>query len=190
MSLDKLLFYTIEPESLKIIWEKFSKKINGKFDFKESIRANVNGPIYTYEIVSQLYDCELKISQTIYIVPGRYDKPTAHEYNLLKNSNKEILFRIWEKNFFEKIFRLNNANTGIPEIDNKFSLNTNQKKLEELFKKNKKFRETLTSKDYFFFIETSKRIVKMTLKRRGIANSIEDFDNDIDILKLVLNEIN
>ena len=69
MSLDNQFFHTIEPESLKKIWENFSQNINGKFDFKESIRANVNGPIYTYEILSQLEDCKLKINQTVYIVP-------------------------------------------------------------------------------------------------------------------------
>jgi hypothetical protein len=50
MSLDNQFFYTVEPESLKKIWENYSNRINGKFNFKESIRANVNGPFYTYKI--------------------------------------------------------------------------------------------------------------------------------------------
>ena len=187
MSLDNQFFYKIEPESLKKIWESFSKKINGKFNFNESIRANVNGPIYSYDILSQLDDCELKIKQTVYIIPGANDRPTAHEYILSKESNGEIHFRIWKKDFFEKLFGLNKVNTGNSEIDKNFSLKTNHKKLEELFKTNEKLRDMLTSKDYHLFIETRKRILKMTLKRTGIVKSIENFESDIEILKLVLN---
>jgi len=189
MSLDNQFFYTIKPESLKTIWENFSKKINGKFDFKESIRANVNGPIYTYEILSQLDDCELRIHQTVYIRPGGNDQPTAQEYKLTRENSSDTYFQIWRKGFFEKLFGLNKADTGKPEIDTNFSLKTNNRKLEELFKTNEKLRNLLTSSDYLFFIETRKRVLTMKLKRTGIVKSIEDFESDIEILKLVLNII-
>ena len=189
MSLDNQFFYTIKPESLKIIWENFSKKINGKFNFKESIRANVNGPIYTYKIISNLNDYELKINQTVYIIAGGNDQPTAQEYVLSKESNREIHFSIWRKDFFEKLFGLNKADTGDQEIDKNFSLKTNNKRLKELFKTDEKLRNMLTSKKYLFFIETRKRVLTMKLKRIGIVKSVEDFDNDIEILKLVLDSI-
>jgi len=189
MNLDNQFFYKIEPEPLKIIWENFSKKINGKFDFKESIRANVNGPIYTYEILSELDKFKLNIHQTVYINPSANDQPTANEYVLSKESNIDIHFRIWKKELIEKIFGLNKVNTGNPEIDKKFSLKTNSKKLEELFIKNEKLRNMLTSKDYHFFLETRKKILKLTLKRTGIVKSVEDFENDIRLLKLILIEI-
>lgn len=189
MNLDKHFFYTIKPEVLKEIWENFSKTINGKFDFKESIRANVNGPIYTYGILSKLDDYELKIHQTVYIKPGGNDQPTAQEYTLTKENFSEIHFRIWRKDFFEKLFGLNKVDSGNPDIDKNFSLKTNSRKLEELFKKNEKLRNLLTSNDYNFFIETRKGIFKMTLKRTGVVKSIKDFEYDISLLKLVLDEI-
>ncbi len=186
MSLHNALFYTIDPEILKRNWEDFSKQINGEFSFNESIRANVNGPIYSYKILSQLEGFDLNIKQTVYINPGSNDHPTAQEYILSKESIRNIYFRIWKKDFIEKIFGVNKTNTGIQEIDEKFSLKTNHKKLEELFKKNEKLREVLTSNDYHFFVETRKRTLRIILKRIGIVKSIGEFERDFEFLNFIL----
>ncbi|NOQ27537.1 MAG: hypothetical protein GQ564_19415 [Bacteroidales bacterium] len=189
MSLDNQFFYTIEPESLKKIWENYSKRINGKFDFKELIRAHVNGPFYTYKIHSELERYELIIKQTVYIIPGGNDRPTLQEYTLSKETNEKIYFRIWKKGFFEKIVGLNKVNTGNSEIDRKFSLKTNCRKLEELFKQNEMLREMLTSSNYHFLMETRNRVLNITLKRMGIVKSEKDFEKDIEILRLILNKM-
>ncbi len=189
MSSDNQFFYTIKPESLKIIWENYSKKLNGKFSFKEKIRANVKGPFYTYKILSELENYKLNIRQTGYINPSKNDRPTLQEYNLSKETSEKIHFRIWKKDFFEKLFGLNKANTGNPEIDGKFSLKTNNGKLEELFKQNDKLREILTSTNDHFLIEIKNKVLNITLKRKVIVTSEKDFENDIELLRLILNKM-
>jgi len=186
MKLKDALFYTIKPESLKKTWEKFSSEIGGVFKFNESIRANVNGPIYAYEITANLEDFDLKVKQTVYINPGGNDKPTPLSYCLSRKTNQKITFRIWKRDFLERIFGLNKMNSGIAE---KYSLKTNHRKLEQLIGTDVNLREILTSSKNHFHIVTKNQILEIVLKRAGISYSVEDFSADIEILKQIKKEI-
>ena len=189
MSLDNAFFYTIKPETLKKTWEKFSSAIDGVFKFNESIRANVNGPIYVYDITAKLEDFDLKIKQTVYINPGGNDKPTPLSYCLSRKTNQRIYFRIWKKDFFEKIFGFNKMNSGIAEIDKNYSLKTNHRKLEQLIKTNGNLRGILTSSRSHFHIVTKNKTLEIVLKRAGISKSVDDFFTDIELIKQIIKEI-
>lgn len=189
MKLKDALFYTIKPEYQKKTWEKFSSEIGGVFKFYESIRANVNGPIYVYDITAKLEDFDLKIKQTVYIKPGGNDKPTPLTYCLSRKTNQKIFFRIWKKDFFEKIFGFNKTNTGIAEIDKNYSLKTNHRKLEQLIKTNGNLREILTSSRSHFHIVTKNKTLEIVLKRSGISKSVEDLFADIELIEQIIKEI-
>ncbi len=189
MKLKDALFYTIKPEYQKKTWEKFSCEIGGVFKFNESIRANVNGPIYAYEITANLEDFDLKVKQTVYINPGGNDKPTPLSYCLSRKTNQKITFRIWKRDFLERIFGLNKMNSGIAEIDEKYSLKTNHRKLEQLIRTDVNLREILTSYKNHFHIETRNQTLEIVLKRAGISESAEDFFADIELLKQTKKEI-
>jgi hypothetical protein len=188
MTLKNAFFYTINPEKLKQTWSNFSDKINGEFKFKESIRAHIDGPIYIYEIIAKLGDFDLKVEQTVYISPGNNDSPTPLTYIVTKKTNQKINFRIWKRDFMEKLLGLNKMNSGIAEIDKKYSIKTNSNKLAKSIISNRKLRESLTSSRIHFHIETKNKTLEVILKRSGISESLEDFFLDLEILNLVIKE--
>lgn len=189
MNLDSTILRTINIEKLKKDWKSFSDQINGNFKFNEYVKANVNGPIYKYNISTNFDEFLLTINQTIYINPGANDNATFLEYNLTKDTNQDLFFRIWKKDILDKLFSFQNSKTGLGDIDKKYVIKTNIKRIVELIRNNGQIREMITSKDYLFLIDTKDRNLNIELKRTGIINSTTDFDDDISLLRTLIDNI-
>ena len=155
MTGEKKILISAKPEEYIKIWEEFNKVINGKFVFKEKIYANVNGPIYKFELLKRLEKLEFIVEQAIIIRPFRDDLFKPIIFRIEKESLSTINLNLWIKDWFDKLFGSNKIMTGDKNFDKLYALGGNDKeKIVGLFNNEKIRKGFINDKGLIF--KTSK----------------------------------
>lgn len=174
----KKLFISAKPDEYIKIWEEFNKVINGEFIFKEEISANVNGPIYKFELFIKIEKFEFIVEQVIIIRPFRDDIFKPITFRLEKESVSPINLNLWIKDWSDKLFGRNKIKTGDNNFDRLFALGGNDKgKIIGLFSNPIIRSGFINDKSLFFKIRTENNETVLVLKKSGFIPEISKLMN-------------
>ena len=172
------LFISAKPEEYKKIWEDFNKVINGKFIFKEKIYANVNGPVFKFELLKKFEKIEFRIDQAIIIRPFRDDLFKPIIFRIDKESVSAINLNLWIKDWSDKLFVSNKIKTGDKNFDKHYALVGNDKgKIIGLFSNEIIRKGFIKDKSLIFKIKTENNKTVFELKKSGFIPEVSDLMN-------------
>ena len=193
MTAKKNLLISAKPEEYKKIWEDFNKIINGKLVFKEKIYANVNGPIYKFELLIEFEKIEVRVDQAIIIRPFKDDLFKPIIFRIDKESVSTINLNLWIKDWSDKLFSSNKIKTGDKSFDKLYALAGNDKgKIIGLFSNEIIRKEFIKDKSLYFKIETKNNKTVFELKKIGfipeIGNLINLYNFYVELVKESVNQ--
>jgi hypothetical protein len=174
------MFFTVNIDLQKRIWDTFFRNKGGRFTFEESVVANVNGPIYLFKGNYPFSGSELFIEQGFVVRPLKHDviKPIKHSIDFEQCDLFDL--KIYKKDFFDRIFHLSCISSGNKNFDKLFcvkgtnkvlirSLLNDKYLLHELSKNKNMFvnfksdnRKSVGYMRNFVYVDTLDKLVKMS----------------------------
>ena len=184
------ILISANPDKYNKTWKDFNKVINGKFTFDESIYANVDGPIYKFEIVNTYKEIEFIIEQAIIIRPFRNDLFKPLTFRLRKENTQVINLSMWIKDWSDRIFGFQKIRTGNSDFDNIYCLKGKDKnKIIGLFNSALIRKGFLNDKNLIFNIKTENNYTNIELKKVGLEPDKDELNRMYNLFRELIKEM-
>ncbi len=163
----------IDFKEVRSVWRSVANSVSGEFKYRETVQANIKGPIHKLGIVYNYRGFPVEMKSSVIVEVMGFLSKYRCEYKPLTTRmdakcNDSFSFNYWESYWLEKIFSRGRAKSGYEDFDKFYTVECSSiEKVRQLLGSESLRKALLCENSPSLRIEATKEGIGVTIKEFG-----------------------